>query len=320
MHDAAVAQVAVGPLDLTGMNFTLDNTGLTVAASVCVPNLPTLGSQAISITINYDGTLDGVFVNPSLPSAPLSYSLEGFNLTQGSLDFYYDGRDYTLKARGTLDLYAGVNLTLDGYLSSDGSFDLSTRTNATIAGLDLSNVQFELTQTGFSFDGEWTNPLFAAPFTGTIDADGSFDFSTSGVTAYLAGVELQGLAANVDLGFNASTPMITLNADATIPLLGANLPLTGNFLNGQYSFTASPISFSADGFPLSSASVTLSAAGIGFGGEIDNLPLIGRVDVSGQILDANHYGLERRCRPGWPSARSRSTGRSSTGSDSPARS
>ena len=77
------------------MSFLLNGSGMTVTATAGVPAIPSLGSEMVAaFTIGYDGTLDGIF----LPNGS-NFSLDGFNLTQGEIDFHYDpASGYTLSA------------------------------------------------------------------------------------------------------------------------------------------------------------------------------------------------------------------------------
>ena len=263
----------------------MNGSGLTATATAAIPAISSLGSETVTLTVDYDGALDGIFV----PKGS-SYSLGVFNLSQGEIDFHYDPASltYTLKAHGVANLL-GVGVTLDGYLNSNGTYDLEARTNVNFDGLELSNVLFDLTDDGFSFQGQWTTSLFSAPFTATVDADYTIHFDAGPVNGFLGGIGLQGIQADFDLGPGPSTPAITLTANADLPILGS-LPLTCSLVNGQFSFSAAVPSF--DGFALENAVVTLSAAGIALDGQFENLPLLGNIELSGQILDANHFSLQ----------------------------
>ena len=96
LHDPSLQPISLGPLALSNMSFLLNGSGMTVTATAGVPAIPSLGSEMVALTIGYDGTLDGIF----LPNGS-NFSLDGFNLTQGEIDFHYDpASGYTLSARG----------------------------------------------------------------------------------------------------------------------------------------------------------------------------------------------------------------------------
>ena len=290
-----VDDLNIGPLTLGVSGLTLSSSGLSVSGTASVPTIPSLGSSAITATVDYLGDISGGFTQ----NGSLAYSLGGFPLTQGTVDFQYDGstQQATFAARGVVSLLPGVSVTLSGDVSSDGTYDLRTQanTNLTLDGLGLSNVACDLTNQGFTFSGEWANSVFTSALQqATIHSDGTIDFQTVPVSGNLGGIALQNIQANVELDSASGDSSISLSADAdNLPLVDS-LHLTGSYLNGDYSITVwLPSTFSLDGFGLQNATATIDESGLSLAGTAD-LPLVNTgngVALSGQIQDADHYSI-----------------------------
>ena len=294
-------------LTLSQASLQLNSTGLSIAATGGLAAIPGLGTASITASMDYEGNISGHFV----PDGSLDYSLDGFGLTQGSIQFDYDSssQQFAVSAQGTASLFGGTMLRLSGDLLSDGSFDLATRTNITLGGLSLDDVGFDLTNQGFTFSGTWSNGFFSAPLNGSVADDGTIAFTTLPATGYLAGVAMEDMSATVVLSPIASSPSITFSATricrcwaacsslATMPTATIPSVPIPEFSLGGYPLTNAKVALSSPaGVGLNSSGVLLvspaldNAQGINFSAQAD-LPVLGDVDLSGQIEDAHHYSL-----------------------------
>ena len=175
-----------------------------------------------------------------------------------------------------------------------------------LGGLDLSNVQFDLTDQGFSIAGEWTNALFAAGFqNGTIESGGSIHFETEKVGGSLGGFALQNLYADVDL--ESASTSVTLYAGASLPLLSAlenPAQLTGIYSSGHYSLSVTVPSITLGALSLTGSTFTLDDNGLAFSGTANLPSWLGSTNgivFSGEIPDADHYTFNGSCRAAWTS-------------------
>ena len=270
---AQVGSVVAGGVTMTSDTVTLSNTAETLAGSAKLP----LAGQ-----VHLTGTVQDAS-HYSLSASLASVSAGGVTLTNDTVSVNSSGVAFAGDA--TVPLAGKVHL-LGTIQPAGGHYSLTAQPGSlTVAGFGLANVVVTLTDQAETLAGDATLPLV-----GKVHLAGSIKpGSADTLTAQLGSVAAAGVALTNDtvtLGQSGAT----FAGDANLPLVG-KVHLTGS-LQGKssYSVSAKLGSVTIVGFGLTNDTVTLSNTGITLAGDA-NLPLVGKVHLTGTVQDASHFTL-----------------------------
>ncbi len=270
---AQVGSVVVGGITMTSDTVTLSNTGETLAGTAKLP----LAGQ-----VHLTGTVQDAS-HYSLSATEASISVGGISIANDTVTVSNTG--VTFAGDATVPLAGKVHV--QGTIQpTGGHYSLADQPgNLTVAGFGLTNVVVTLTDQAETIAGDANLPLV-----GKVHLAGSImPGSADTLTAQLGSVAAAGVALTNDtvtLGQSGAT----FAGDANLPLIG-KVHLTGS-LQGKstYTLTAQLGSVTIAGFGLTNDAVTFSNSGIALAADA-NLPLIGKVHLTGTITDASHFSL-----------------------------
>jgi hypothetical protein len=284
-----VTSTAAGSLTIGGISITdVQINGTTISGNAM---LPFVGSQPLS------GTILGTAQAPqySLTTAPLTAAIDGQTLTRAVFTLSNSG----LNLAGGANLPMLGNVQLNGAIQDATDFRLAISTSVTLGAASLTHPIVTYSPSGVGFEADATLPVVGAVhFAGTIqDAD---DYNLTASVANVIKVGPYGLT-NVTVTLsssNAGANLLGLTAHASLPLVNT-VSLSGNIQDAQdYSFSASVQSFALGAVTLTNVDVSLSSKNVNGASQIAltltataDLPLVGSVQLSGAIQDANDYGF-----------------------------
>ncbi len=209
------------------------------------------------------------------------------SIVSGHADFTMDANGVSVQ-NAVVGIPSGPNVTLDGYVKSNGDYDLKGTQTVSVAGLTLSTAHFEVSKTnGFSFDADWNYSLVTAHVKGTIAKDGHVHFEGDGQAAKLANFNLGNVHAIVDLDASKNKYHIDVTASADV-FIGTGT-FKGYVDKGAQEWPQPTLTVSAQvGGALSkllsgSAVFTMNATGVTFEGDLSIPRVSGSFHVKGMV-------------------------------------
>lgn len=205
--------VTVGPVVLKNITVRVSDKSLLVGAMGTVADLEQLVNAKVTAEVFFDGRFEAKMDIHVVQVA-------GFSLGQANVTFGNNNpsRLFIL----TIDAVAGISaagltVNLKGYLDARGYYELSGKQTIKVAGLTLSQAQFELKKgKGFTFSTDWVYTIFTVHASGTISNNGRVQFHGDG-TGKLAGFTLG--QVHVDADLNPAIKTFTIDVGARINLI-----------------------------------------------------------------------------------------------------
>ena len=277
--------VEVGPVTLTDLGFTLSNQSLTLQATGSIADFQDLANVKITAQVFDDGeflmTADAhvVQVGP--------FSLGQATITVGNAYPQHQFQIHVHAVAGFPSL--GADITLDGFVINSHNYDLKGTDELDVAGLKLTSVQAELSNSkGFVFTGTWNYVVLTAAVSGSIQADGHVQFEgkvAAGTT--LGGFTPSTFDVKVDLNPQQKTYSIDVSAQVNVVIATLNLQATSSMDSQGWQ----PLVLSAEaavGGPVSSllsgqALFTVDSTGVTVSGNLQLPAGIGSAQFSGDV-------------------------------------
>jgi sorbitol-specific phosphotransferase system component IIA len=140
--------IFVGTFPLQDLHFQVSDTSLTLGARTGVQGILDAG---VTGTIYYSGLFN-------LTVDAHALSLGGFSLANATITLGNSDPDHVFRmhVHATAGIPHGPSLYLDGVLDGHGNFDLVVTETIGIAGLNLSQGNFELNHSGLTVHADWT--------------------------------------------------------------------------------------------------------------------------------------------------------------------
>ena len=325
LSTSATSGVAVDGFTLDSATFTLANTGLNLAGAVSLPvlgrvnlagpvrfdndfslavtaPLPTLGGFTLTAaTIIPSDSGVGVEVQANLPAlgniklvgviaSDGSYALSA-NLPTLSINGYTLSNVVITLNQGSLGLSGYASLPVVGTVHLSGAFEngqyklTANLPNITLAGVRLTGGTVSLNGSGVTLAGVASLPVVGTiALSGAVPNASQYSLNASVPVVTLGGISLTN--TTVSLKSNG----ISFAGSAILPLVG-NVALSGPVLDpSHYTLIAAVPHLSAGGFALDNIVVTVNDGDFAITGSA-TLPLVGKVPLTGTVLDDTHFSF-----------------------------
>ena len=252
--------VQAGPVTLTDLTVTLNNTSLTLSAVGSIADLQDLVDAKATATITTNGQVTMTVVPKVLSLGNYSAATATITVTNAT-----PGRDWTMTIKAQVNI-PGIPspLTLSGLVDAQGNYTLIGTSDITVAGVTLQQADFTLIKgQGITFTDTFSYYGFTFDVSGGVGTGGQVQFQ-GGAAAGGDGFQFANGQVNVDLDPTTNTysiqlsgdvdlPMASLQFNATVgrnaqgvwnqPTLQCTAPITGplaTILAGSATFTLTP--------------------------------------------------------------------------------
>ncbi len=232
------ANVGLAGFNVVTVSFTLNNHGVSLAASVNV----------YVATVAFSGSVD-THGNFSLTGSA-NVGLAGFSVANAAFTLTNSGCSFHVNVNVFV-----ATVAFSGSVDTHGNFRLTGTANVGLAGFSVASASFTLTNSGVSFDTSVNVYVATVHFSGSVDTHGNFRLTGS---------------ANVGLaGFNVASASFTLSNSGvsfstTVNVYVATVSFSGSVDNhGNFRLTGSA-GVRLAGFSLATASFTLTNSGVSF--------------------------------------------------------
>ncbi len=227
--------VEVGPVTLTDLGFTLTNDSLTLQATGSIADLQGLVNAQATGTFYTNGGVNLKLTVNALQVGNFELGQTWVDVTNINKVTENPGSVWTMELHGVVGIQ-NANVTLDGFVDTQGNYDLTGTQDFQVGGLTLSQMNFELKKgQGFTFSGTWNYLVANFNISGTIATDGEVQFSGTAQTTQLPnGFELANGSIKADLNPTNGNYSIEVKGSVDVSIATLNLDVTASMSGGVW--------------------------------------------------------------------------------------
>ena len=177
-----------------------------------------------------------------------------------------------------------------GFVGSDGQYALGANADITLAGFQISGGMVALTNQGISYSGRLTVPnLLTLDVGGAVDNQGRFQLEGTG--------SLTAGGFSIDTYFVLTNTQLDAGAALNVPVVGPVYLIGTVTTQGQFSLAAVAPNVTVGGFiTLTDVSLTLTRNSLSLGTTAD-LPVVGLVTFAGTVTPNGTFTISATAAP-----------------------